>query len=128
MKKLVSLSFALFILINLAYSQYDRGRSYDYEDGESLSLQSVGLAILFGAVFAVVGYVLMQIKALSGFGKLLVGIGAFVGIGTVALFIISFVLKIVAAAVSIGLKIAVIVGGLFLVGYAIRSIYDRISK
>lgn len=128
MKKYASLFFILIILAKLAYSQYDRGYVDDYEDDDQMSISDVGMMLVVGAAFAIVGYILMQIKSVSGLGKAILGFGAFIGIGSVVVYLLNIIGKILAATLSFAFKAVIVIGIIVFVFYILKSIYDWFSK
>jgi hypothetical protein len=120
--------FILFILFKVAFCQHDYGDSGDWEDDdENLTLAEVGSSLLIGGSFAIVGFLIMQIKVMNSLGKILLGIGAFVGGIAVVLYLLQIIAIILSAAFNLALKLAIIVGVILLAVWIIKGIYDWIS-
>jgi hypothetical protein len=126
-KSLVSVIVFLFI-VKLVHAQWDRGGSIDYDDDEAWTIQRVGFDLAAGAVIAAVGYILMQIKSISGLGKFLVGVGAFLGIGAVIIYLLQIIGMILSATLSFAIKAGIVIGAILLVLWILRGIYEWIKK
>ena len=127
MKKSV-IFLIFFLVIKLAYSQYDRGGSADFDDDEEkMTLAGVGISLLIGGICALVGFLIMQIKAINTLGKILVGIGAIVGGFAVLQYLLQIIAMILSAALSLAYKLAIIVGVVLLAGLIIKGIYNWVT-
>ena len=126
-KSLVSVTVFLFI-VKLVHAQWDRGGSMDYDDDETWTIQRVGFDLAAGAVIAAVGYLLMQIKSISGLGKFLVGVGAFLGIGAVIMYLLQIIGMILSATLSFAIKASIVIGAILLVLWILRGIYEWLTK
>jgi len=128
MKKSVSFFVLFFLVIKLAYSQYDRGGSADFDDDEEkMTLAGVGISLLISGIFAFIGFLIMQIKAISTLGKIMVGIGAIVGGFAVLKYLLQIIAMILSAALSLAYKLAIIVGVVLLAGWIIKGIYNWVT-
>lgn len=129
MKRSISFMFVFFLVLKVAYSQWDRGGSLGYDDDEeSMTLRDVGFTLAGGAVLAVVGYLLMQIKSISGLGKFLVGFGAILGVGNLILYLLQILSIVLTATISIAFKVAVVIGAIVLAIWILKGIYEWIMK
>ncbi len=126
MKKLFLLLLFIFAA-QFAYSQYDHG-SYndDIDDEEKYTIASVGYSLISGGVIAIIGFLIMQIKVLNTFGKIILGIGALLGLGTLLIYLLQKIEFLLSAAFSLAWKLAIIIGVVIVIGIIIRSIYDWI--
>jgi hypothetical protein len=128
MKRSLYLFALLLIISKVAYCQMDRGGDmyWDDEDDE-WTLERVGFDLAAGTVLAVIGYLIMQIKAVKTLGQILIGIGAFLGIGAVLLYLLQIIGMILSAVFSFALKAALVVGAIVVVFWILKSIYGWIS-
>jgi len=117
MNKKALLTLSLLILFIPVFAGYD-------DDEDSMSAKEVGLSIVVAGIIAIVGYAISQIQTLKRLGSIIFGIGLiYLGL-TVLVFILQIVVKILAAAFSIAIKL-VIVGVICFVIYIIgKFIYD----
>ena len=120
------ITFLAYVI--LIHAQWDRGGSIDYDDDEAWTLQRVGFDIAAGAVLAVVGYLLMQIKSISGLGKFLVGVGAFLGIGSIIIYLFQIIGMILSATLSFAIKAGIVIGAILLVLWILKGIYEWLTK
>ena len=125
-KKLFILILFLFAA-QFAYCQYDHG-SYndDIDDEEKYTIASVGYSLISGGVIAIIGFLIMQIKILNTIGKIILGIGALLGIGTLFIYLLQKIELLLSVAFSLAWKLAIIIGVVIVIGIIIRSIYDWI--
>ena len=129
MKRSVSFLFIFFLFLKVAYSQWDRGGSLSYEDEEeSMTLKEVGFSLATGAVLAVVGYLLMQIKPVSGLGKFAIGLGAIIGLGSLVIYILQILSIILAATLSFAFKVGIVIGVIVIAVWILKGIYEWITK
>lgn len=118
MNKKALLTLCLLILFIPVFA------GYDDDDEVNISAKELGLSIVAGGIIAIVGYAISQIQALKRLGSIIFGIGLFYLGLTVLVFILQIVIKILAAAFSIAIKL-VIVGVICFVIYLIgKFIYD----
>ena len=99
-----------------------------YEDDEDISLADSGKMALIGGGIALVGYMIMQVKFIQGLGKVIFGIGAFIGGISILAFIMKLLTIILAAALGIAFKIAIVAGVGYLLYLIGRSIYQWFNK
>jgi hypothetical protein len=128
MKK-YSVCLILFLVIGkIVHAQWDRGGSLDYDDEEIRTIEDVGVSIVVGLIFAVVGYILMQIKAVNGLGKVLVGLGLIVAAGSIVVYLLQIVGMLLSVALSFALKVALVIGAFLLVISILKGIYEWLTK
>jgi hypothetical protein len=70
---------------------------------------------------------MMQFKALNGLGKIILGIGAFIGLGTLLMYLLQVIGKILSAAFGLAWKIAIVVIVILVVYAIIKTLYDWIT-
>lgn len=128
MKKSFSIFLLFLLLTKTVFSQYDKGGSLEWDDDEDKwTLARVGFDLAGGAVLAVIGYLVMQFKATNTFGRILVGIGAFLGGGAVVIYLLQVIGMILSAAFSLAYKLAIVVGVILLAVWIIKGVYDWIT-
>jgi hypothetical protein len=126
MKKLIIL-LVLFFSTQLVYCQYDSGAyNDDIDDDEKYTIATVGFSLISGGIIAIIGFLVMQIKPLNTFGKIILGIGAFLGLGTLLMYILQIIQMLLSAAFNLAWKIAIVIAIIFVIWVIIRSIYDWI--
>lgn len=101
MKKALTIVPVLLLLGIKLYAQDDYDSSED-----NISIKETLLTAVVGGGLYLLGKLISEAKALSGLGNIIMGIGAFIGI----LGVCTIGIIILEAAVSLALKIAVIVG------------------
>jgi hypothetical protein len=125
MTKRAFIFFILFILVKVAFCQHGY-EDYDDDDDEKWTLAEVGSSLLIGGVSALAGFLIMQIKVMNSLGKIILGIGIFVGGIAVVFYLMQIIAMILSAAFNFALKLAIIVGVVLLAGWIIKGIYDWI--
>ena len=120
MKKVLTL-FPILILWTFKLYAQD-----DYEDSEdNLSVNDMLITVAIGGGIILVGWIISGVKALSGLANLVMGIGAFIA----GLAILALVGVILQAAISLALKIAIVVGvialGIWIISGIIEMFKDK---
>ena len=118
MKKALTIFPFLLLLGFKLYAQDDYDNSED-----SISIKDTLIMAVIGGGLYLVGKLISKSKALSGLGNIIMGIGAFIGI----LEVCTIGIIILEAAVSLALKIAVIVGVIALGIWIISGIMEMLK-
>ena len=127
MKNKLFIFLFIILLVQIMYGQDDYGRAYDnIEDEEKYTFATVGYSLISSGVLAIIGFLIMQIKPLNTFGKIILGIGAFIGLGTLVVYILQKIEMLLSAAFSLAWKIVIVIAIIFFIWLIIRSIYDWI--
>lgn len=125
MTKRAFIFFILFILVKVAFCQHGY-EDYDDDDDEKWTLAEVGSSLLLGGALALAGFLLMQIKAINSLGKIILGIGIFVGGIAVVFYLLQIIAIVLSAVFSFAFKLAIIIGIVLVVIVIIKAIYDWI--
>ena len=118
MKKALSIVPALLFLGFKLYAQDDYDSSED-----SISIKDTLIMAAVGGGLYLVGKLISEAKALSGLGNIIMGIGGFIGI----IGVLTIGIVILEAAISLALKIAVIVGVIALGIWIISGIMEMLK-
>ena len=119
MKKALTLVPVLLLLGIKLYAQDDYDSSED-----SISIKDTLIMAAVGGGLYLLGKLISEAKAVSGLGNIIMAIGAFIGIigvGTIGILILE-------AAMSLALKIAVIVGVIALGIWIVRGIMEMLKE
>ena len=118
MKKALTLVPVLLLLGIKLYAQDDYDSSED-----DISIKDTLVTVAVGGGLYLLGKLISEAKALSGLGNIIMGIGAF--IASLGVFTIGII--ILEAAVSLALKIAVIVGVIALGIWIVTGIMEMLK-
>ena len=118
MKKALTLVPILLLLGIKLYAQDDYDSSED-----DISIKDTLVTVAVGGGLYLLGKLISEAKALSGLGNIIMGIGAF--IASLGVFTIGII--ILEAAVSLALKIAVIVGVIALGIWIVTGIMEMLK-
>ena len=118
MKKALTLVHVLLLLGIKLYAQDDYDSSED-----DISIKDTLVTVAVGGGLYLLGKLITEAKALSGLGNIIMGIGAF--IASLGVFTIGII--ILEAAVSLALKIAVIVGVIALGIWIVTGIMEMLK-
>ena len=121
----IYLTLISLFIISISYGQVDRGGGY--EDNEPMTIDTVWGNLLMGGCFAVIGFLLMLLKSTEGLGKVLIGIGAFIGIGAVILYIIEKLMMGVSMVLSVAFKFVLALVIIYIVVSIFRGIFNLLT-
>jgi hypothetical protein len=117
MKNYYTITFLLTLLFTATKSfAYD---DYDYDE-DDLSMADVSMLLIFGGGILFAGFLIGQLKPLEGFGRVVMIIGAIIG----GIGLLNIALMILSWAISTAVTLALYVGGLFVAGYILYSLYN----
>ena len=119
------LFFFAFLSPSLCFAQMDRGDGYD-EDDEPMTIQRVEDGLIMGAILAGAGFLFTLIPFTKTFGKVFIGIGAFVGIGGLVIYILERLFYLLGLALNLGFKLAIIGIAIYLAFSIVKYLYDLI--
>lgn len=111
-QKKIILSTVLMILVDI--------KAFAYADDEDkIDPKFSGYMILAGVVLLAIGAAIASVKAMEGFGKLISGLGFFIG----GFGVLGLALILLEWAVKTAITLALFIGGLALAGYILYQIY-----
>lgn len=118
--KICTMVFLFMLALNsVSYCQIDGDG--EYEGDEPMTLEVVGHMLLAGACIAGVGFLVSLLSFTETLGKLIMGIGGFIGIGSAVVFLIQRLIALLALVLDVGIK-------LFLFGIAVLAIISIINS
>jgi hypothetical protein len=120
--KICSMVFILVLGLNpVSYAQIEGDRGY--EEDEPITLERVSHMLLVGTCIAGVGFLVSQLNFTETFGKIIIGIGGFIGIGGVILYLIQQLLALLSVVLNVGIKIFLFGCAVFVVISVVGGIY-----
>ena len=70
----------------------------------------------------------MQIKAITSLGKVIVGLGAILGVGSLVGYLFEILTIILSTVLSLALKVVVVIVAVMFVIWILKGIYDWLTK
>jgi hypothetical protein len=104
----------------------DRGYGYEDEDDEPMTMERVEDGLIIGAILAGVGFLFTLIPFTNTLGKVFIGIGAFVGIGGLVIYILERLFYLLGLALNLGFKLAIIGIAIYLAFSIVKYLYDLV--
>ena len=127
-QKIIFCFFALMLMLNsVTYCQRDWGRGYEDEEDDPMTLKEVGHMLLAGACIAGLGFLLSLVSFTASLGKIIMGIGAFLGIGCVVIYLLQQLFALLAVVVSVGVKLALAGFAVYVVFAILAGIYNWLT-
>ena len=127
-QKIIFCFFALMLMLNsVTYCQRDWGRGYEDEEDDPMTLKEVGHMLLAGACIAGLGFLLSMLSFTESLGKIIMGIGAFLGIGCVVIYLLQQLFALLAVVVSVGVKLALAGLAVYVVFAILAGIYNWLT-
>jgi hypothetical protein len=120
------LFFFAFLSPSICLAQMDRGYGYEDEDDEPMTMERVEDGLIMGAILAGVGFLFTLIPFTNTLGKVFIGIGAFVGIGGLVIYILERLFYLLGLALNLGFKLAIIGIAIYLAFSIVKYLYELV--
>jgi hypothetical protein len=108
-------------------NSYAKKHNKHYDDDELITIETVVVDIIFGAIVAGIGFVLKELRLSESIGEVLIGIGAFIGIGVLVVYLLQLLFILIGIMLNIGLFIAIIGLAIFLSSIIVKYIYNLLT-